>query len=302
MTGGPTASVGRASDRAAVRSLRFDDVVVTYVVDGVLMMRPDKFFPAIPAEFWSARTDLLTTGGDIPMSAGGLLVELTGTTMLIDAGVGAMTTELGVGSVDCGSMVDVLHTLGHRTQDIDILAFTHLHFDHAGWAYTDGTKTFPNARYVLAAREWAPYASGERATDVATPKEVVAALASDPMLTVFGDDDVIVPGVRAVVTSGHSPGHASYVITSRAGRRLIVIGDAFHTTAQLAHPDWLSVADSGAAGVAAARRRLLTELTQPNTIGFGFHFGDQPFGRVVADSDGVTWDPVPTVALAPPPR
>jgi len=54
--------------------------------------------------------------------------------------------------------------------------------------------------------------------------------------------------------------------------------------------------------VAAARRRLLTELTQPNTIGFGFHFGDQPFGRVVADSDGVTWDPVPTVALAPPPR
>lgn len=118
----------------------------------------------------------------------------------------------------------------------------------------------------------------------------------------FRDDDVIVPGIRAIVTSGYSPGHASYVITSRAGRRLVVLGDAFHTTAQLAHPDWLSAADADAADVAAARRRLLTELTEPDTIGFGFHFGDQPFGRVVVDTDGVTWEPVPAEALAPPPR
>lgn len=85
-----TETVGRANDRAAVRSLTFDDdVVVTYLVDGVLMMRLDTFLPAIPAEFWSARSDLVTTDGDIPVSAGGLLVELAGTTVLIDAGVGA---------------------------------------------------------------------------------------------------------------------------------------------------------------------------------------------------------------------
>ena len=93
------------------------------------------------------------------------------------------------------------------------------------------------------------------------------------------------------------------MITSRTGRRLIVLGDAFHTTGQLAHPDWLSVADSDAEGVIAARHRLLAELSEPETIGFGFHFGDQPFGRVVSGPDGAwAWEPVPTSLLAPPPR
>ena len=60
-------------------------------------------------------------------------------------------------------MIDVLGALGRRPEDIDVVAFTHLHFDHAGWAYANGAKTFPNARYVLAAQEWAPYEHGGHA-------------------------------------------------------------------------------------------------------------------------------------------
>lgn len=297
------ASVGREGDRAAVRSLTFDDVVATYLVDGVLTMRPKRFFPAIPAEHWSQRPDLLTPAGGLQMSAGGLLVDTGDVTLLIDAGVGPLTTDLGIGSVDCGSMVDVLLAIGRRPEDIDILAFTHLHFDHAGWAFVDGAATFPNARYVLAAHEWAPYADRRRGTDVSTPWHVVAALAAHPDVTLVGDGEVVAPGVCAVVTPGHTPGHASYVITSRVGRRLIVFGDAFHTTAQLAHPDWLSMAESDPASVPVARRRLIAELSDPDTIGFGFHFGDRPFGRVVPGADGEpVWDPVPTAVSAPPPR
>jgi glyoxylase-like metal-dependent hydrolase (beta-lactamase superfamily II) len=39
-----------------------------------------------------------------------------------------------------------------------------------------------------------------------------------------GDDEEIFPGVRTVVTPGHSPGHTSYVITSSTGKRLIALG------------------------------------------------------------------------------
>jgi glyoxylase-like metal-dependent hydrolase (beta-lactamase superfamily II) len=146
-------SVGRPGDPAAVRSLTFDDVVATYVVDGVVTMRPETFFPAVPRDYWSTHPELCTASGDLLMSAGGLLVERNGLALLIDAGVGAMTTDFVFGSVNCGSMIDVLGTLGHRPQDIDAVAFTHLHFDHAGWAFTNGAKTFPNARYVLSVRE-----------------------------------------------------------------------------------------------------------------------------------------------------
>jgi glyoxylase-like metal-dependent hydrolase (beta-lactamase superfamily II) len=117
------------------------------------------------------------------------------------------------------------------------------------------------------------------------------------------DGDEISPGVHALVTPGHTPGHTSYVIASRTRKRLVVLGDAFHSTAQLAHPEWLSVADPDASGVLSARRRLLAELATPDTLGFGFHFGDQPFGRVITTATGeAVWEPVPTSVMAAPPR
>ena len=296
-------STGRLGDPSAVRSLQLDDFVATYVVDGVLLM-DTAFFPGIPSDFWATRPELVTSGGALPMSAGGLLIEREGTTVLIDAGVGPTPTEFAIADIDCGAMIDVLEATGHRPEDIDMIAFTHLHFDHVGWAYANGDKTFPNARYVVAAKEWAPYASGRHRTDSTTPMHVIQKMASDDAeLELIDDGDEIAPGVRAVLTPGHSPGHTSYVVTSQTGQRLVALGDAFHAPAQLAHPEWLSIADTDSAGVTSARRRLLAELAEPDTLGFGFHFGDQAFGRTATGNTGETiWQPVPTSVLAPAPR
>ena len=297
-------SIGGPNDAAAVRSLTFDDVTATYVVDGTLAMRSAVFFPDIPSDYWSTRPELCTASGDLMMSAGGLLVERDGETLLIDAGVGAMTRDFAFGSVDCGSLLDVLGALGRRPEDIDVVAFTHLHFDHAGWAYANGDKTFPNARYVVAAKEWAPYASGDYRADATTPRHVISQWVVDrSRIELIDEGDEISAGVHAVVTPGHTPGHTSYIITSQKGRRLVVLGDAFHSTAQLTHPEWLSAADPDASGVHSARRRLLAELGEQGTLGFGFHFGDQPFGRVITGATGdAFWEPVPTSVLAAPPR
>jgi glyoxylase-like metal-dependent hydrolase (beta-lactamase superfamily II) len=104
------------------------------------------------------------------------------------------------------------------------------------------------------------------------------------------------------VTPGHSPGHTSYVISTSAGR-IIVFGDAFHIPAQLAHPDWLSLPDVDGQAVLAARRRLVTELERPGTFGFSYHFGDQAFGRIARDAEGLPgWEPIPAVLLLQTPR
>lgn len=293
--------IGRAADAAAVRSLTFDGVTATYAVDGVIALRPEVFFPAIPAGTWA---QLRTANGDLLMSAGGLLIEIAGSVVLIDAGVGDMTEQFSFGGVDCGSLIEVLGALGVQPGDIDVVAFTHLHFDHAGWAFTDGSKTFPNARYVVAADEIATYAGVARGDDPTTPWDVIARLADGGRDVVLVDDGAqVVPGVHAVVTGGHTPGHTSYVVTSAGGRRLVVVGDAFHTPAQLSHLDWLSSVDPDAGSVVRARRRLLAELQRPDTIGFAFHFGDQPFGRVVTDATGTAvWEPVASQVVAPAPR
>lgn len=261
-------STGRLGDPSAVRSLRMDDLVATYVVDGVLQMRASAFFPGNSGRLLVGATRPFHLGRHVAESAGGLLVERESTRLLIDAGVGRTTTDFAMADIYCGAMSDVLGLTGNRPEDIDVLAFTHLHFDHAGWAFAKGDKTFPNARYVVAAKEWAPYAEGTHRRASTTPWQVIEKMESNYTQLGLVDD-----------------------------------GDAFHAPAQLAHPQWLSIADTDSAGAIQARRRLLAELAERQTMGFAFHFGDQAFGRTTTGEAGETnWDPVPTSILAPAPR
>ncbi|WP_219825942.1 hypothetical protein [Nonomuraea typhae] len=101
---------------------------------------------------------------------------------------------------------------------------------------------------------------------------------ADQVRTV-ADGEEIFPGVRVRLAAGHTAGHAAYVLSS-GGQRLIAFGDALHSPVQVAHPELSSVAGHDPAEAALARRRLVGELSAPDTIGFGIHFGDAQFGRV----------------------
>jgi glyoxylase-like metal-dependent hydrolase (beta-lactamase superfamily II) len=296
---------GLLSDQSAVRTLTLDDVRLTYVVDGAMGLNPAAFFPDLPAEYWAVHPEVLDKRGRAAMSVGGLLVERDARALLIDAGLGAITGEISYGPVNSGSLLDSLAALGRDLVSIEALAFSHLHLDHTGWAFVpagDGAcrKVFPGARYFVAADEWAPYGRGESVPG-ASPAPVIEQFAAAH--TPVEDGEEIFPGVRAVVTPGHSPGHTSYVVTSAGGTRLVALGDGFHIPAQLAHPEWPSGPDIDGAAVLAARHRLIAELEQPGTLGFACHFGDQAFGRVTrSQTRAPGWEPVPATALMPAPR
>lgn len=302
-----TDGVGALNARASVRRWQMDDVTFTYVVDGFMALWPHTFLPAIPHCYWADHQDELDTQGGVVMSAGGLLIERGEHRVLVDAGLGSMAGEYPQGVVKAGAFVRCLGEVGVDPGDIAVFALTHLHLDHTGWIFSETTgghfePTFPNAHYVLAEAEWMPLAHGERTAGSPDERSVVEPLVRHRQRSLIVDGSPIAPGVAALVTPGHSAGHASYVVTSSRGRRLIAFGDVFHVPAQMAHPSWGSAGDADPAAVPGARARLLDELLVPDTYGFGTHFGDQPFGRVVLDDDGVPrWRPVPTEILAPPP-
>jgi glyoxylase-like metal-dependent hydrolase (beta-lactamase superfamily II) len=285
-------------------------VRLTYVVDGAMELAARGFFPQVPDSYWSTHPETVTSNGRVAMSVGGLLVEREGMRLLIDAGLGNVVGEVAVGEkyvgvANSGALPDVLAALDRSCASIDAVAFTHLHVDHTGWAFGPGPdgvprKFFHRAQYFVAAQEWAPHARGELVPGAPPRSAVIEPLAG--LHTPIVDGQEVFPGVRALVSSGHSPGHTSYVISSTVGR-IIVFGDAFHVPAQLSHPDWTSLPDIDGASVLAARRRLLGELTQPSTLAFAYHFGDQPFGCVVRDETGAfAWSPVPTTILMKTPR
>ncbi|WP_453845719.1 MBL fold metallo-hydrolase [Streptomyces xanthophaeus] len=119
--------------------------------------------------------------------------------------------------------------------------------------------------------------------------EQVAALA--PRVRTVTDGEVVFPGVRVRFTPGHTVGHAEYVITG-GGRRLIAFGDAVHSLLQIDHPHWSAAFDHDPARTAGHRRRLVAELAEPGTIGFGVYFADVVFGHVRHGGDGPAWRPL----------
>ncbi|BBY27066.1 MBL fold metallo-hydrolase [Mycolicibacterium sediminis] len=300
--------IGVIGAQSSVRRWVMDDVTFTYVVDGAMSLVPSAFLPAIPAAYWHGHPDELDAHDTVAMSTGGLLVQRDDECVLIDAGFGPVNTNSPFGRVDCGALLTSLESVGVAAADVDVVALTHLHVDHTGWLFTptaDGgyAPTFPNAVYVVAESEWAPYADGQTPAGMPDRRAVIEPLSHHPRLTLVGDAQEIASAITTLITPGHSSGHTSYVVASESGRRLIAFGDAFHVPAQLRNPEWGSGPDADPTAVPGARRRIIAELLDADTCGFAIHFGDQAFGQVLTSDDGtLRWQPTPTKRLAPPPR
>jgi glyoxylase-like metal-dependent hydrolase (beta-lactamase superfamily II) len=225
---------------------------------------------------------------------GGLLVESGARALLIDAGFGpqSLPPDPGTprGPIHGGALLDNLAALGRRPDDVEAVAITHLHLDHLGWAWHPAPggdqPAFAHADYLVAEPEWG---QRELLEAYGTSQEIAGALA--PRVRTVTDGQEIFPGVRVRITAGHTPGHAEYVITS-GGRRLIAFGDALHSPIQVEHPEWSAAVDHDPVRSADHRRRLVAELEEPGTIGFGIHFADVVFGQVRRDGHGPAWRPV----------
>ncbi|MCU7820822.1 MBL fold metallo-hydrolase [Kitasatospora sp. DSM 101779] len=283
---------GRLNRPAGIRSIRLGDTTVTYLPDGDVRLRPLQLLPDSTAEVWAAHPEYLDAAGRLVGSVGGLLVEHGGRALLIDTGFGPQTLAAPDGPLDVihgGALLHNLAELGRVPQDIEAVAFTHLHSDHLGWAchvVPGGDRpVFAHADHLVSGPEW----EGRDLLEAQGAAEQVAALA--PHVRTIGDGQEVFPGVRARITPGHTPGHAEYVITG-GGRRLIAFGDAVHSPIQIDHPEWSAAFDHDLARTAEHRRRLVAELAEPDTIGFGVHFADVVFGHVRQDGDGPAWKPL----------
>lgn len=234
--------VGQVNAQSAVRRLRLDDVELTYVVDGSMTMYREQFFPAVPQSYWDDHPDELTSNGRVAMSAGGLLVRRDAHTLLIDVGYGPVIATTPFGQVDSGALLEVLTALELEPTDIDVVAFTHLHVDHTGWAFGRESgvlaPTFPRASYRVSGPELGPYRNGEHPVGSPSVTEMVQPLLARSQPVADGEE--VAPGVTAMLTPGHSAGYTSYLVTTVTGRRVVVFGDVFHIPAQSAHPRWPS--------------------------------------------------------------
>jgi glyoxylase-like metal-dependent hydrolase (beta-lactamase superfamily II) len=147
-------------------------------------------------------------------------------TVLVDTGYGDKFDKLDQKfySAELGEpLLASLSRLGVSPEQVDTLVLSHLHFDHVGGATRFDQQrrlipTFPNARHIVGRWEW------EDAT--ACPPELETAYSLDgilplaPLVALVDDGQEIVPGLKALLTGGHTRGHLSFVFTT-AGQTAI---------------------------------------------------------------------------------
>ncbi|MFG2826805.1 MBL fold metallo-hydrolase [Streptomyces sp. NPDC048434] len=278
---------------AGIRSLQLGDTKVSYVPDGDVRLRPRALFPDTTDEVWAAHPELLDVSGHLVASIGALLVEHGDRALLIDAGFGPQRLPAAPdgprGVIHGGALLESLAQLGRGSETVEAIAFTHLHPDHLGWAWHPAPggdrPAFAHADYLVSAPEWA---QRDLLKEQGMTAEVTALA---PLVRPVVDGQEIFPGVHVRISAGHTAGHAEYVITS-GGQRLIAFGDSLHSPIQVDHPEWSSAFDHDPVGAADHRRRLVVELKEPDTIGFGGHFADAVFGQVRQNDSGPAWRPL----------
>jgi glyoxylase-like metal-dependent hydrolase (beta-lactamase superfamily II) len=108
----------------------------------------------------------------------------------------------------------------------------------------------------------------------------------------FEGDKEVAPGVRAIATYGHTPGHTSYQVSS--GRnQMIVLGDVSNIPSLfVTHPDWRAVFDVDGALAETNRRKMYDRVVADGVTITGYHFGLPGAGKIKKDGKGYAFVPV----------
>jgi glyoxylase-like metal-dependent hydrolase (beta-lactamase superfamily II) len=199
--------------------MRVGALEITPVIDGWARMPATDLlrFTGGRDDPWLPHQEFLNGDGTIELSLGGFLVRTGDRVVLIDAGAGRIDNEIFHG----GQMLESLAALGLSTDDVTDVIFTHLHFDHVGWATQKGVVVFPRATFRCHAHDWDHFVAGPNPEAGSVRKLSPLSDRLEP----FEEDTTVAPGVTVRHAPGHTPGSAVIVVADGTERALL-LGDA----------------------------------------------------------------------------
>ncbi len=199
--------------------------------------------------------------------------------ILIDTGNGPGSIASGTGRVP-----ENLKAAGVDANAIDTVIISHFHGDHiSGLRNADGSLAYPNAEVMVPQAEWAywmddgnmskaPEGSGLANTH-RNVRRMFAGLENKVTKYDSGGGKEIQPGIVPVDTSGHTPGHTSFIIAS-GNAKVCYQADVTSGFAQLyvVNPGWHPGGDMDPNRGEETRRRFYDMLATEKMLVSGYHF------------------------------
>ncbi len=226
-----------------------------------------------------------------------LLIRTGSRLIMIDTGNGPRTLSAGTGLT-----AQRLAAAGVDAAQIDTVIISHFHGDHIGGLVTlDGTPAFPNAEIKVPLDEWNYWlddvnmnkaAEGSNLRNAHNNVRRVFGAIPGKNLSKFEDGKEVAPGITAMATPGHTPGHTSFVLASGADKMLIQ-ADVTSGVALVfvRHPDWFGGGDMDGPMAVATRRKLYDMLAAEKMRMTGYHLPFPAMGWLERSGDGYRFVP-----------
>jgi glyoxylase-like metal-dependent hydrolase (beta-lactamase superfamily II) len=267
---------------------------ITVVSDGTISFPSEAFWP----EAAKADRDAVLAADFQPTDKSTLQVNVlavnTGDRLvLIDAG------SRGKFQPTASRLLQNLAAAEIRPEQVDTILITHLHPDHL-WGVTDASdaeRTFPKAEYVIGEAEWNfwvqpqhPLASDAFWGDIYRQNMKTLATIKDRLRTVKPNGEVI-PGITAIATPGHTPGHTSVQIASGPDHLLCSADVVANRAVGFLHPDWRGGFDLDLEQGAKTRRAFLERCATEKVLVSSYHLPFPGLGHVARAGTAFSWVP-----------
>ena len=270
------------------------DFEITALSDGTVDLKPKEILTNTTQAQVGALLERSFSGDAVATSVNAYLINTGDKLVLVDAGAAKLFGPT------LGNLLASLAASGYKPEQVDAVLITHMHADHVGGLMADGKLAFPNATVHADQADADLWLSAEK---LAAAPEAMKGFFQGAMASMnpyvsgakfkpFKGATNLFPGIRAVATPGHTPGHTVYAVESK-GQKLMLWGDLMHVAAvQFVEPTVTVVFDVDSPAAAAQRIKAYADAAAGRYLVAASHLPFPGIGRVRAEAKGYAWVPV----------
>ena len=270
------------------------DFEVTALSDGALALDMKKLLTNVKPERVDALFKRAYMTNPVTTSVNAYLVNTGSKLVMIDSGAGKLFGPT------LGNLFASLRAAGYQPEQVDEIYITHMHGDHVGGLMQGDQRAFPNAVVRADKRDadfWLSQANLDAAPEGAKDFFRGAMASINPYIAAgkfqpFDGGGELVPGITAVSTYGHTPGHTMYLVQSK-GEKMAVLGDLMHVASvQFVDPSVTIQFDSDSKQAAVQRKKVYADSAKQGIWLAVAHISFPGIGHIRSDGTGYVYYPI----------
>jgi glyoxylase-like metal-dependent hydrolase (beta-lactamase superfamily II) len=268
---------------------KIGDAEITAVYDGIWEKPHDPAFIA-NASLEDVKAAMVKAGlpadfVSIPFTV--VIVKIGGKTILCDSGTGGQVQPTA------GKFMANMKAAGFDPGKIDAILISHFHPDHIfGLMEKETNKpVYPDTEIIVSDVEykfWTDPTVIDRLPEArkGLARRIQAVFPNWKNIRQVTGEPEVAPGIRFVLSPGHTPGHRAFHLSSGSKELMISNDTAYVPALVVANPGWHGQYDQNATLAEESRRKLLDRVVADKIQICGYHFPFPGAGTIAKDGSG----------------